>query len=162
MVTRSKTLTFQLITQGINYCHNCSSSTWLEIAFFAIQPVLWLVTLLTNLQEEWCCLTSNLTIKWLSEILYREKNYFKQGSCVMGEIKQNFLWLEKSITLKNNRNDPSCKARNNSLPVWNRSLQVTTDSIKGKAAVVFPLTGAMIWDAAAEGDREIPGCRMLL
>lgn len=60
------------------------------------------------------------------------------------EIKQIFVWIKKSIALKNNKNDPSCKARTASLPVQNRSLQVTFDSIEGKAAVVVPLTGTMV------------------
>lgn len=62
----------------------------------------------------------------------------------MEEIKQIFVWIEKSITLKDNKNDPSCKARTTSLPIQNRGLQATVNSIKGKEAVVVPLMATMI------------------
>lgn len=47
------------------------------------------------------------------------------------EIMHIFVWIEEFAALKNNKNDPLCEART-ALPVQNRSLQATLDSIKGK------------------------------
>lgn len=46
-------------------------------------------------------------------------------------IMHIFVWIEECAALKNNKNDPLSEVRS-ALPVQNRSLQATFDSIKGK------------------------------
>lgn len=48
------------------------------------------------------------------------------------EIMNIFVWIQESAALKNYKNDPLCEDRT-ALPVQNRSLQATFDSIKGKS-----------------------------